>query len=258
MNSITLSLFDFLNYEVIGYLMLRICNIPAQDDNWLYFVVAYIVGLIVVKLNEKAPWTLVLRNNNYFIKGKNNLNNTKDNEYYKQYYHVLGEKVGNTISILEAQYAFVWNLLFVVVVYFVTFLVRGGCLFGTINDKTFACCNRLCLFCCDGSVSLNPLFYSISILMLFRALGFVFNFKEISIRQKKCRIVLFILVELVLLIIIVSYFVLSKGETYIQIGFLLALIVVALPFIAFSIQSKISELIIENDHFLSEMEKDKK
>ena len=278
MNSITLSLFDFLNYEVIGYLMLRICGFApcqricncasCQDGDWLFYVIAYIVGLVIVKLNEKTPWSECMRNNRCFIeKGNGALrklkcgieeDNMKKYQYYKKYYHVLGDRVGNTISILESQYAFVWNLLFVVVVYFVTFLVRGGCLFGTINDKTFACCNRLCLFCCDGSVSLNPLFYSISILMLFRTLGFVFNFKEISIRQKKCRIVLFILVELVLLIIIVSYFVLSKGETYIQIGFLLALIVVALPFIAFSIQSKISELIIENDHFLSEMEKDRK
>ena len=53
------TLYDFLNYEVIGVLLLFICGFEPSDtiDNWPFFVVAFIAGLVFSKLAENAFWT---------------------------------------------------------------------------------------------------------------------------------------------------------------------------------------------------------
>ena len=258
MNSITLSLFDFLNYEVIGYLMLRICNIPTQDDNWFYFVVAYIVGLIVVKLNEKTPWSECMRNNRCFIlkgnKTLNNLNNGKDvdhvkYQYYRKYYHILGSKAGNTISILESQYAFVWNLLVVLIVYSIEYLVCD-------KDKN----SLFPLFHLQSSLS--PLFYLILVLfvicLVWKLIKTKFVKNACCWRELCCMVLGTSKILCAIFAIVIFCFSPMNTKDPVPIGYLLSALLVIIPFIAFSIQSKISELIIENDHFLSEMEKDRK
>lgn len=260
MNNITLSLFDFLNYEVIGYLMLRICNIvPKNDGDWLFYVIAYIVGLVVVKLNEKTPWSECMRNNRCFIskgnkslrelKSKKDADNTRKYQYYKKYYHVLGDRVGNTISILESQYAFVWNLLVVLIVYSVEYLVCGkdmNSLFPLFHLKS----------------SLSPLFYLIFVLfvicLVWKFIKTKFVKNACCWRELCCMVLGTGKVLCVTLAIVVFCFSSMGSGCSKPIGYLLSALLVIIPFIAFSIQSKISELIIENDHFLTEMENDKK
>lgn len=269
MNSITLSLFDFLNYEVIGYLMLRICGFApcqricncasCQDGDWLFYVIAYIVGLVIVKLNEKTPWSECMRNNRCFIeKGNGALrklkcgieeDNMKKYQYYKKYYHVLGDRVGNTISILESQYAFVWNLLVVLIVYSVEYLVCDkdmNSLFPLFHLKS----------------SLSPLFYLILVLfvicLVWKFIKTKFVKNACCWRELCCMVLGTSKILCAIFAIVIFCFSPMNTKDPVSIGYLLSALLVIIPFIAFSIQSKISELVIENDHFLSEMEKDKK
>ena len=261
MNNITLSLFDFLNFEVIGYLMLRICNIvPKNDGDWLFYVIAYIVGLVVVKLNEKTPWSECMRNNRCFIskgnkslrelKSKKDADNTRKYQYYKKYYHVLGDRVGNNISILEAQYAFVWNLLVVLIVCSIEYLVN-------VNDDGKVCIQSLF----HAEKNLFPLYHLIFALFV---ICLVWSFirkkfvKNACCWRELCCMVLGTGKVLCVTFAIVVFCFSSMGSGCSKpIGYLLSALLVIIPFIAFSIQSKISELIIENDYFFTEMENDK-
>ena len=240
--------------------MLRICNIvPKNDGDWLFYVIAYIVGLVVVKLNEKTPWSECMRNNRCFIskgnkslrelKSKKDADNTRKYQYYKKYYHVLGDRVGNTISILESQYAFVWNLLVVLIVYSVEYLVCGkdmNSLFLLFHLKS----------------SLSPLFYLIFVLfvicLVWKFIKTKFVKNACCWRELCCMVLGTSKILCVTFAIVVFCFSSMDSNNSTSIGYLLSALLVIIPFIAFSVQSKISELIIENDHFLTEMENDKK
>ena len=131
------TLYDFLNYEVIGGLLLLLCNIMPNtlSPSWLFFVFAFIAGLVFSKLVENAFWTKWTRNPEWAIrKGVETLNKYLNdnqqrysysiNEYYRDYYRVSKEPSYKTILILEAQYRFICNLLTISLLCFFACLVR--------------------------------------------------------------------------------------------------------------------------------------
>ena len=173
MNSTSLTLYDFLNYEVIGAFMLLACNVsPNTIDSWMFFVCAFMVGLIVSKLNEESIWGRCSRNPKCLIKkAKEKLEKTKDdaekNKYYEAYYRVLGDKVKDSIRILEAHFAFVRNLIVVDIVYFMLYMCRGKEFIPVLTAKRslFCCCQNTPIS--DNiQISICPLIVTVLILLL--------------------------------------------------------------------------------------------
>ena len=129
------TLYDFLNYEVIGVLLLFICGFTPNDltYEWVFFVFAFIAGLVFSKLAENAFWIKWTRNPKWIIcKGVEIVNKDisieddkivindyeKSNKYLKDYYRITKEPIYKTIQILETQYRFMENLLLLTVICF--------------------------------------------------------------------------------------------------------------------------------------------
>lgn len=111
----SLSLYDFLSHVVIGVVILMLCNIAPDTlgSSWMFGGCAYIAGFVFSKLNESAFWSAYTRNPKFLIENAyanlNNLN-CKDKSYYKAYYNYSQRSYFSTITILEAQYSFIYNL----------------------------------------------------------------------------------------------------------------------------------------------------
>ncbi len=125
------TLYDFLNYEVIGVLLLFICGFTPCDTiyEWVFFIFAFIAGLAFSKLAENAFWTKWTRNPRWAVcLGIEILNKKLDiehtvpfsdysmNAYYADYYRISKEPIYKTIQILEAQYKFIGNMFLLLVI----------------------------------------------------------------------------------------------------------------------------------------------
>jgi hypothetical protein len=123
-SSVKITLYDFLNYIVIGVLSLLICNLTPDKilPIWLYLIIALLSGFIFAKLSENAFWYKWIRNTDCFILKANKeiiivKSRIYQNSYIKDYYTLSGTKTFNTITILEAQFAFVYNLIVLLFLY---------------------------------------------------------------------------------------------------------------------------------------------
>lgn len=52
------TIYDFLNYEIIGCLILVLYYVSPLmfNSEWMLFVIAFIAGLVIPKLSENAFW----------------------------------------------------------------------------------------------------------------------------------------------------------------------------------------------------------
>ncbi len=121
--SITIGLYDFLNMVVMGFLILHpVVNFPTDAVSLSWFVPCYIVGLIYHKLMENT-FGVCLRNKDGMIsQAYKSVNKIKDDNfssknYYKAYYFLMEKRLLGYIPILEAQAAFLRNLLLVPIYY---------------------------------------------------------------------------------------------------------------------------------------------
>ena len=258
------SLYDFLNCEIIGVLLLFICGFTPDNMmyKWSFFVYAFIAGLVFSKLAENAFWTRWTRNPVWAIKkGIEAVNrdielidekkiiiddymNSMSN-YIRDYYQVTKGSNYKIIQILEAQYKFVTNLALLSIV----------CLFiGVINPTKLNCFVQIELF-------INPiekekmLIYVYVVLFFCVCVGLLMNScmpkVDIQIEEdcKNCFIGMFWIVIVVLLLLFVSF------EKYTLCNISLFLILI-FSFLARKIQIKISTLVIEGAYYLKKLEKE--
>lgn len=270
MNSTTLTLYDFLNHVVIGALMLLACNItPYTTNEWFYFMLAYIVGLIVTKLHEKTYWWNSFRNPNCLIQNANiKLKRTKaddtKNQYYKNYYRVFKHKVNENISILEAQFAFLMNLMIPMIVFIVMFSVCKDRLIIIFSKDNYIinecnCCCQL-LHTTNNVICVCPLALSVIILGFFAILDSFFDCYKDGVGQCCCLGCGMLHLILILLFVVLSFCffkacIISVKEKQLllqRIGSTLAVSFLLLPYLAYNIQRKISILVVEAGYYLKD------
>ena len=127
----SLSLYDFINNVIIGFLLIVACfplGYTFSDVSWtLLFICSYAIGLLYSKLNEMSIGA-ILRNRSTIIK-ESLSNSTKkyykrksekicEDLYFRSYYKGWKEYCRKEIEILEAQLAFIRNLWPIIVLYF--------------------------------------------------------------------------------------------------------------------------------------------
>ena len=272
-----ISLYDFLNYEVIGTLLLILCNIMPNtlSSFWLFFVFAFIAGLIFSKLAENAFWTKWTRNPKWAIrKGVETLNkhlninqqisNYSINEYYRDYYRVSKEPSYKTILVLEAQYRFICNLMIVSLVCFFVCLAGFSIDFenpikSSFQDDPIKCCD-----CCSSPILPIDFFipsFLYAILFLCDIVGFfvvdnnktdckfkfdsnIFEDKTIYKIGRAFLLIVFFLISLCMYCANCKYKAVFLG------------ISVLLLLLSNKIQRKISTLVIEGAYYLKELKKE--
>lgn len=248
--STSLSLYDFLNCEVIGILILLLCGI-FPETSLFYFISAYIVGLVFSKLSENAFWTVWTRNPKKIIDKANQefAKTQKDvtfNGYYKNYYNISRERCFNNIQILEAQYAFVYNLFLVNIIYLLTSCFSPdyfkSILHVEIHDKNV----------CIVIISTIYLF-----LFLFALIKVLYPFRQ-NVDSYKYSIALFLILLLfVVMCVIITIFKLCNLCNYTAPLYsaytVMIVLIFALPLLLYMIQCKISILVVEGNHYLNEI-----
>lgn len=251
------TLYDFLNYEVIGLLLLFICGFTPNDliYEWLFFVLAFIAGLVFSKLAENAFWTKWTRNPKWAIrkgieKQNEKLNDNQKisiydyslNNYYNDYYRVTKEPVYKTIQILEAQYRFVENL----------FLLSFVCLLiGVVMQKNLNSVIQMQLFEClyEKQKMMIYIYVALFLCVCMRLLvNKCMPDIDCHIEEdcKKCIIGVLWIITIVLLIAFLSSSYHSELPSLCYVSFFVMLL---FGFLAYKIQLKISTLVIEGAYY---------
>lgn len=259
------TLYDFLNYEVIGVLLLFICGFTPNDliYEWAFFVFAFVAGLVFSKLAENAFWTKWTRNPKWAIRqGIEKLNEKLNdnqklsiydyllNDYYNDYYVVTKEPVYKTIQILEAQYRFVGNLVLLSFICLFICDVKGAGLDSFFQMKLFE----------NVYEKQKVMIYVYVVLFLCVCMGLLVNkcmpdidcYVEESC--KKCIMGVLWITTIVLLITFISssYHSGSPSLCYVSLFAMLLF-----GFIAYKIQLKLSTLVIEGAYYSKKIEKQK-
>lgn len=268
------TLYDFLNYEVIGVLMLFLCNITPQtiSPNWLFFVYAFIEGFVFSKLVENSFWTKFTRNPKCIIKNarKKVFCAKKDgclNRYYKSYYRISKIETYKTIQILEAQYTFVHNLLIVCIVYYIVVRFSRDYfneLFVSNESIGLCSCCKQCVMknTIPNTINLMPIIVSNIILLFCCIFKWISCFgtcikrkQEKEEKEQSCLLIkaMFALVVLVFTVLMIRD---NNNHTFDVFICGLSFLIILLPFLAYNIQLKISILVIEGAHYLKELEKE--
>lgn len=257
------SLYDFLNCEIIGVLLLFICGFTPDNMmyKWSFFVYAFIAGLVFSKLAENAFWTRWTRNPKWAIKkGIEAVNRDMVDEkkikiddymksmsnYIRDYYQVTKGSNYKIIQILEAQYKFVTNLVLLSIV----------CLFIDVTiSKELACFVQL-----ENPVEKEKaLIYVYVVLFLCVCMGLLVNKcmpnLDCCIEEdgKNCIIGVFWIITIVLLIAFISSSYHSESPSICYVSLFAILL---FSFLAYKIQLKISTLVIEGAYYLKELEKE--
>ena len=120
--STTIGLYDFLNMVVMGFIILF--PIISSPNEFHFFVSCFIVGLIYHKLMENTLG-ICMRNKDCMIlkayesvNGKENEKDSSKENYYIAYYFLIKKGLLGNIPILEAQAAFLRNLLPIPIYYY--------------------------------------------------------------------------------------------------------------------------------------------
>ena len=122
--STTIGLYDFLNMVVMGFLLLfPVVTFPTDAVFLIWLIPCFIVGLIYHKLMENTLG-ICMRNKDCMIlkayesvNGKENEKDSSKENYYKAYYFLMEKRLLGSIPILEAQAAFLRNILPILFVY---------------------------------------------------------------------------------------------------------------------------------------------
>ena len=245
-----LTIYDTLTYEIIGCLLLLICRIVPSDlspNKWLFFILAYILGLTFSKLTGNTFWGKLSRNpKGLILSGYANLRKTigsayKD-KYIKAYYFLSQRNTFNTILILEAQFAFMYNLIHLIIIVLIKQLSNSEyiiCIINKIINNT------------DSTIKadFSLILYTLSLLLLFVLVGYFLketeSKKSKSNNWKKRGRILHITL---IVIIVLSYvlFIITKNY-WSFIG-----ILISIPlYICCLIQAKISYLIAEGLQYIA-------
>lgn len=264
--STSLSLYDFINNVIVGFLLIIACfplGFDFGDTSSLILVVmSYIIGLIYSKLNELSIGKL-LRNdstlmykcfheveNEFIIRKKQHIN---EEIYYKAYYKGWQKYCEQNIEILEAQLAFIRNLWPIIIIYLIGTFTQD-CDFAKI--ATGHCC-----------ITLMPLIITFSLMVIlhkcvdctFIKTPCTYIIKRI---ENKCYVISFTVFAL-FVIFIFRRLLCSATDTYslcsimmnvsiCELSLLCILLVIILPTIGYHIQKKIYKLVFEYDKYVSE------
>lgn len=255
-----LTLYDTLTYSIIGCLIFILCRIfPTvfAPNNWLFYLTAYIVGFVFAKLTENAFWFKHIRNPKCCITFgyAKVLKDSKDcikDRYLKDYYSLSGKKTYNTITILEAYFAFIYNLAILSFIAIIKHLIEPNFI-EYIKDKmlldseTISALNNCCSNC-PILLNTQPEYCQLSIILIFLFLCVLAGscFKKEESEKKKCNLKCNC-IHCILTILIAALLVL-----YIAIKCRLLLLILAtflLAYICFIIQKKICFLVAEGAYY---------
>lgn len=126
-----LSLYDFLTMLLVGFLLLvPFCDTGCGESfisGTLLLAASYIIGLCYHKLIEKltAPFRnmkcMIMKAYDAVCKEFPNVSNLKTGResYYREYYRLMMKGCLGNIPVLEAQVAFIRNLIPVLIVYII-------------------------------------------------------------------------------------------------------------------------------------------
>lgn len=278
-----ISLFDFLNYEIIGTLLLLLCNIMPNtlSPSWLFFVFAFIAGLIFSKLAENAFWTRWTRNPKcLLIEAKLDTRQSRRKRvlknYYKDYYRLSRNATYKTVLILEAQYSFLYNLwllliLYLIMIYYsedsmIQFIESIKC--GTFSIDCCKCCHVASNGCLT-SINFVPLIVVYLVMLFFDILGWIScecfcdnNIKNQVIKSTRKDneelkfIVRALYTLLFMLVAVLIYQNINLNNPISIFKWTLYALITTIPYIAYKIQLKISTLVIEGAYYLKELEKE--
>lgn len=175
MNNIgQLSLFDFLSILLVGFLIVVPFYNPAIPDSFIYstfvMLVSYVVGLCYHRIIEALYSCLGLRNNKCMIDKAYKdvckefptaciMENSKES-YYDKYYLLMQKGCLGSIPILEAQLAFMRNIIPILAAY-VGLLLAGCSKVCALVHNLFGCGSQ-----CIVAVILTVFFF-VLIMMLY-------------------------------------------------------------------------------------------
>lgn len=138
-----ISMYDFLTMVVSGFLILLLF-IPIKnlgEESILAFVACYILGMVYHKITECLY--LPFRNCKYFLKkGYDSVDKEfyikqkipfGTTNYFSAYYCLMEKQCLNSIPVLEAQEAFIRNMMPILLVYIPVLCYRDSVLSGTIG-----------------------------------------------------------------------------------------------------------------------------
>lgn len=253
-----LSLFDLLVYEAIGCMLLFMSGMMPIDFgkySWLFYILAYVAGLIFAKLNENGPLFLLLRNNSYIITTtKNELDETTliERLYIQRYYNLSEKKSFKTIQILEVQIAFLFNISILFFIAFILIKLTPEYTHRVIFKYTHSQENIISINCCCKQNTIN-IIDSFSTLLKIYAIQFAITILNrcFFIKNKKLYKYLstiiykyksFIIVFLLISILILIFF----GNTCLS---LISFSIITL-YICYIIQCKISYLVLEGGYYI--------
>jgi hypothetical protein len=222
-----------------GYLI----DLDPVKNVIITFTISYGIGLIYHKVIEWLYSIIGFRNNKEWIKksakkfyykyrkdgGNTQNSNLPDNlhEYYKAYYALMKENMLNNIPILEAQVAFIRNMLPLMVMYIIITLYRCG--------------NNLC--------SINLCFVTIILLTI----GIILVIKHTEVQNE-----IYYLVPLSVVYIIVLVLCCCCNNCCIN-SCLAAIILLPIgAILLIKIQKKIYELVWEGDEYRKKLQNESK
>ena len=259
--STTIGLYDFLNMVVMGFLLLfPVVTFPTDAVFLIWLIPCFIVGLIYHKLMENTLG-VCMRNKKCMISnayesvnGKENKEKSSKENYYKAYYFLIKKGLLGNIPILEAQAAFMRNLLQILIIYGILALVGvySPIKIELIND--FSC--------------VTLILYLAILCIVFLIYYFDWNLQLSETCKSFLAFSLLIIISVFVAILIFPYNSDSSPTTspikdgtihtrkYIALTILFFITII--PFLWYKTQMKIHELVWEGKKYIEEDEQEKK
>lgn len=264
--STSLSLYDFINNVLIGFLLIIVCfpiGYAFSDfPSFVLIAMSYIIGLIYSKLNELSIGKL-LRNcpalmrvallevekeflkRDFMTERKMYFNYSNcEGNYYKVYYKGWKGYCVKNVEILEAQLAFIRNLWPITIIYFISILTQDLVFFYKVTGYSY--------------FTLMP----IIIIMIFFLMVILHKSIGRSFVQKKCCVICSIFYILLFICSFLCRLLCSSTPICLlphcimnvstcELLFLCALLIIVLPIVGYHIQKKIYKLVFEYDKYIS-------
>ena len=235
--SITIGLYDFLNMVVMGFLiLLPVVNFPTDAVFLVWFIPCFIVGLIYHKLMENILGVCLRNKDGMISQAYKSVNNQENKEYsskenyYKAYYFLMEKRQLGYIPILEAQAAFLRNLLPIPLYYIFMDFVSDV---KQEREMPFIILGILIVFGCFFFFK-KPIKMSINLRTIYLSLFFLF---------------------LLLTITFALMYLLSKVDICHNVLMIALLVIVffIIPFLWYKTQMKIHELVWEGKKYLEQV-----
>lgn len=257
--STTIGLYDFLNMVVMGFLLLfPVVTFPTDAVFLIWLIPCFIVGLIYHKLMENTLG-ICMRNKDCMIlkayesvNGKENEKDSSKENYYIAYYFLMEKRLLGSIPILEAQAAFLRNILPILFVYGILSLVGVYCPIKIELTNDFFCITLM-------------LFLAI-LCIVFLIYFFDWNLQLCDICMSCLAVGLLILISIFVAILLFPYNFsttsLAGNDTLLNtrkfIALTMLVFVIIIPFLWYKTQMKIHELVWEGKKYLEQEIEQKK